>query len=246
MPPQDREDDAEPIEDGADERGASEDRADDDEADTAQVEPSPGPAQPPSAGPSGTAVLPPVPDGERPAEAPRWAARAQVPTPRVEDYGDEWDTEPPRSLLVPILVTVCVMLLLGVLTVGLWLMLSDRPAPVPTTTGPSSTTAATTSTSTPATTTATSAAPTGIRVPVVAGQEYEEAATTLAGLGLEPEREDVFSAQPAGQVIGTDPTEGTTLAAGDSIKVYVSRGPQPTSSPTASPTASPVATGTAT
>ena len=246
MPPQDPEENAEPIEDGAVEGGASDGRADADEADTAQVKPAPGLVEPPSVGPSGTSVLPSVPDDAPPAEPPRWAARAQVPRPQVEDYDDEWAAEAPRSLLMPVLLTVCVMLLLGVLTVGVWLVLSDRPAPVPTTTGPSTTAAATTSTSSPPTTTATSATPTGIRVPVVAGQEYEEAATTLAGLGLEPEREDVFSAQPAGLVIGTDPTEGATLAAGDSITVYVSRGPQPTSSATSSPTASPAATATAT
>src|SRR5262245_19741159 len=75
---------------------------------TARVEPvgpAPGPGAPPPVGPSGTSVLPPTPGG--PPEPPRWAARAQVPTPRVEQYGDEWVTEPPRSLLVPVLVTVC-------------------------------------------------------------------------------------------------------------------------------------------
>jgi hypothetical protein len=214
-----------------------------DQRDTASLEPErpeEGPAQaaaPPAVGPGGTSILPPVPGGPpAPVEQPRWAARAQVPTPRIEDYPDEWVTEPPRRVLFPVLLTVCVMLLLAVLGLGIWLALDDGPGPAPSATTGSSTTAVTTS-STPPTTTTTSATPTGITVPNLVGEEYADAAQTLAGLGLEPERSDVFDPSvPAGLVVATSPTVGTSVAAGQTITVFVSRGPEPTAAPTSTAT----------
>ena len=223
-----------------------------DQADTARVQPpvgpGPGPGAPPPAGPDATSVLPPTPGGGRPApEAPRWAARAQVPTPRVQEYGDEWVTEPPRSLFMPILVTVCVMLLLGVLGAGLWLLLSDRPGPEPSP-SPSPTTAPVTSPTTGPTTTTTSASPTPTQVlvpPTLIDQEYEVAAEELRRIGLVPVREDVVNDDfEAGRVIGTNPTAGSPVAPGAEIIVFVSTGPEPTGSPSPSPSASPTTTGT--
>lgn len=222
-----------------------------DQADTARVEPpvgpGPGPGAPPPAEPGATSVLPPTPGNGRPPEPPRWAARAQVPTSRVQEYGDEWVTEPPRSLFVPILVTVCVMLLLGVLGAGLWLLLSDQPGPAPSP-SPSPTTAPVTSPSTAPTTTTTSPSPTPTRVqvpPTLIDVEYEVAAEQLRGLGLVPVREDVVNDDfEAGRVIGTNPTAGSTVEPGSQIIVFVASGPEPSASPSPSPTASPTTTGT--
>jgi hypothetical protein len=162
-----------------------------------------------------------------------------VPTPRVEDYADEWVTEAPRRVLIPVLVTVCVMLLLGVLGVGVWLALNDQAEPTPSSTTASPTAPVTTSSTSPPTTT-TSATTTGISVPTdLVGQEYADAAQTVAGLGLEPQRQDVFHATvPAGLVIGTDPTAASIVAPGETIILFVSLGPEPTAPPTSSPTAS--------
>jgi hypothetical protein len=207
------------------------------------------PAAPPlPVGPGGTSVLPPVPGGPPPTpEQPRWAARAQVPTRRADEYADEWVTEPPRRLLVPVLLTIAVMLLLGVVATGVWLALTadGPPAPSPTTTPATGTPTATETTSpttTPPTTT-TSPSPDGIQVPDVSGQEYEAAAQTLGGLGFEPERVDIFSdTVPEGLVIGTSPPEGSTIAAGETVRVFVSLGPEPTEGPTETSTPTPTET----
>jgi PASTA domain len=217
------------------------------QAETARLEPQGG-AEPPTpreAGPGGTSVLPPTPGGpSRAPEPPRWAARAQVPTRRVEEYGEDYVTEAPRSPLVPVLVTACVMLLLGVFGVGVWLLLNNRPSPTPSQ-PPTTTTAATTTTTPPTTTTTTATATTApaLTVPPVVDQEYADAASAIAGLGLEPERVDVFSdSVPAGRVIGTDPGAGSPVVAGQTIKVFVSAGPEPTATPTPTPTPTPAAT----
>lgn len=194
---------------------------------------------PPPVGPSGTSILPPTPGGPPPEEPPRWAARAQVPTPRIEEAPDEWVTEPPRGVLVPVLITVCVMLLLGVLGFGVWLLVANQPEPTPPAT-PTSTSAPVTTTTRstpPPTTTAASPTPTTVQVPPLIDETYEDAAERLEDLGLTPKREDIFSASvPEGRVIGTNPTAGTPVALGDTITVFVSKGPEPTETPTDTPT----------
>lgn len=200
-----------------------------------------GPPRPPT-GPSGTAVLPPAPGGP-PSEPPRWAARAQVPTPRVEEYPEEWvAAEPSRGVLVPVLVTLCIMLLFGVLGVGVWLIVSNQPDPGPTspTTPATTVPTTTTTTATTPTTTTTSPTPGPIQVPPLTGETYEDAARALTELGLVPEREDVASdAVPPGHVVGTSPTAGIRVSPGDTIIVFVARETQPTATPTPTETASP-------
>jgi hypothetical protein len=202
-------------------------------------EPPAGPPRP--TGPSGTAVLPAAEAGP-PPEPPRWAARAQVPPPRIEQYADEWvPAEPSRSVLLPVLVTVCTLLLFGALGAGVWLMLSNRPQPVPaptsSTTEPASTTTTTTTTAPRTTTTTTSAAPTAIQVPPLTGQTYEEAERVLTELGLRPVREDVVSdAVPPGRVLATNPAAGVRVAPGDTVTVFVVREAEPTVTPSPTPT----------
>jgi hypothetical protein len=185
---------------------------------------------------------PPRPPDATAIEPPRWAARARVPTPKAEDdYTDQWPVEQPRTALLPVLLTIVIMLLLGVFGVGIWLLLSNRPAPIAPVPPPVSTSGTTTQVTTEATTpdTATaSASPTAspVAVPDVVGQDYADAAAALTAAGLEPNRQDQFSdTVPAGTVIAVDPPAGTSVAPGTVINVFVSMGPQPTPTATASP-----------
>jgi hypothetical protein len=160
-----------------------------------------------------------------------------VPTPRIEDYTEEWVPEPPRRSLVPVLVTIFVTLLAGVFGFGIWLALVNDSGPAPSPSAPPATTPATTTTSTtPAPTTTTpSPTPSGIEIPNLVGQLYEDAALTLAGLGFETQRVDLFNATvPEGRVIVTDPTPGSVVPTGETITIIVSKGPEPTQSPAGS------------
>jgi serine/threonine-protein kinase len=56
------------------------------------------------------------------------------------------------------------------------------------------------------------------------GQQYDPVAEALIAAGLVPEREDVESDRPAGEVLAQDPQEGTTVRAGDTVTLQVSLG----------------------
>jgi hypothetical protein len=191
----------------------------------------------PEAGPSGTAVLPPVPTPPRENAAP-WSGRAAVPPPRLEEDGEGW-VEPPRSRLFPVFVTAVVVLLIGVLAVAVGLALRDRSAPLAPEPGRTSV-AVTTHPSRPS---PTSVAPTMVVVPPLLGLDYDDAAAQLTALGLVPRREDVFHEWPVGIVTGSDPAETTQVAPGSTVTLFVSKGPEPSPSvsapsPEPSPTAS--------
>jgi hypothetical protein len=191
-------------------------------------------------------TTPPRPPDATAIEPPRWAARARVPTPNAEnDYADQWAAvEQPRTALLPVLLTIVIMLLLGVFGVGIWLLLSNQPAPVAPAPPPATTTT-TTQPTTPATATTTTSPPANpVPVPDVVGMDYADAAAALVGAGLKPDRQDQFSdTVPAGTVIAIDPPQDTPVAPGTVITVFVSAGPQPTPTATASPSVavSPVA-----
>jgi PASTA domain-containing protein len=198
----------------------------------------------------GTSIIPAV-DG--PAAQPRWSARAQVPTrtqPDEPEAGPFW--APGSGPLMPVLITLAVLVLLGLLGLGLWLLLSgNQPGPSPSPTLPAVTSAppATTAkpTTAPATTApATSAPPTStapalVTIPDLHNQPAADALAALTGLGLQPVQVDQSSTEVgAGKVIGTDPAAGGKVAPGTSVQVFVSTGPPPSPSP--SPTASPSST----
>ena len=64
-----------------------------------------------------------------------------------------------------------------------------------------------------------------VSVPVVHGLSYDGAASRIESAGLTPSRVDQSSDTiPAGQVIGTDPAEGTTVVSGSTVQVFVSTG----------------------
>lgn len=197
-------------------------------------------SQPDRVGPSSTSVMPPVEDVPG---SPRWSARASVRTPDVvEDQPDEW-AEPPRSVLVPVLVTACILLLVALFALGTWLIFAGRPSGTPTTTPtvqnatPPATTQAQTSTS---------AARTPIPIPDVRGLDYETAAARLSALGFTPVRRDEIDSEvPKGKVVGTDPPKGTPVVPGESVRinVIVSLGP-PEQTTTAPPSEGPSTTPT--
>jgi PASTA domain-containing protein len=200
---------------------------------------------PTKVGPSGTGVLPPVPPSPEPD--PRWSARAQVRPREVEEHVDEGWAEPGRSPVTPILIAVGVIIVIGLIVLAALLLLNnkDSPAPAPTPSASGQATATTAATTAAPTSAApTSVAPTEVAIPDVRGLSYEDAVAKLASVGLQAKRRDEVSGeQPAGKVVGTDPTAGNTVKTGITITVIVSKGlqtatPTVTASPTPKPTTS--------
>jgi hypothetical protein len=134
----------------------------------------------------------------------------------------EWRSR--RGALVPVLVSVCVLLLLALFVLGAWLALANRPDPAgapPVSPGPTQTSAtpSTSATSSPTPTTSTAAA---VPIPDLAGLTYDEAAAKLTELGFTPVRRDEPSSTvAAGDVIGTEPPAGTTLRPAPDIRIVV-------------------------
>ncbi|WP_168582867.1 protein kinase domain-containing protein [Gephyromycinifex aptenodytis] len=164
------------------------------------------------------------------------AATAKIPSrqePPTRGAGViEAEEEQRRSSPLP-----WILGLLVVLALAGWLLAQagvfDRtPAPAP---APSAT-----SSSTPTETPSSmeESTPTQVNVSVSAddykGRMFDEAAQALRGLGLGVRRENVDSDQPAGTVLGVDPSGD--VAPGQTITLTVSRGPaQPAPEPTSEP-----------
>jgi eukaryotic-like serine/threonine-protein kinase len=71
-----------------------------------------------------------------------------------------------------------------------------------------------------------SGGPDDVPVPDVSGQSASEAANILGRCGFETTtREQASDSVPQGQVIGTDPSSGTSLAPGATVAIIVSTGP---------------------
>jgi hypothetical protein len=199
-------------------------------------------SRPDRVGPGTTGGLPPVDDV---TGSPRWSARASVRTPDVVEEEHHDFAEPPRGLLVPLLVTVCILLLVALIGLGSWLIFASRPSGTPTATPtvqnatPPATTAGQTAT--------TMTSPPRIQIPLpdLRGLDYETAAAELTKLGFVPVRRDEIDGEvPKGKVVGTDPPVGTPVFTGTSINVIVSLGlPNPTTPP-AEPTPTPSSTAT--
>jgi eukaryotic-like serine/threonine-protein kinase len=69
-----------------------------------------------------------------------------------------------------------------------------------------------------------STGPRQVEVPSLVGGTYEEAVDALTELGLEPQRVEVFSQKPVGQVTGQDPQAGEIVDEGSQVEVRVSKG----------------------
>ena len=68
-------------------------------------------------------------------------------------------------------------------------------------------------------------------VPSLVGEQSTSAVAALTRLGLKPDLHTVPSSLPAGQVTAQDPKEGVKLTVGSSVRLNVSKGPQPVSVP---------------
>jgi PASTA domain len=175
--------------------------------------------------------------------SPRWSARAAVPASRdAEETGGPWVFDPGRGVLLPALIAVMILLLLGLLALGIWLILrSTQPNPAPTSTvsaGPTTSAPATTGPPTTPPTTAPTTAPQPVALEDYHGRPVDDVLKALTTLGLVPNRVDQPSADVgAGLVIGTDPAAGATVAPGSTVTVMVSTG-APTQPPTTPPTTS--------
>src|SRR5438045_9700537 len=70
-----------------------------------------------------------------------------------------------------------------------------------------------------------------VPVPDVTGQPYLNAKSMLEGQGFKVTREAVQSDQPTGNVVAEDPPAGTSVPAGTTIRLSVSKGPATTQAP---------------
>jgi eukaryotic-like serine/threonine-protein kinase len=68
-------------------------------------------------------------------------------------------------------------------------------------------------------------------VPNVVGQQSTAAASALTQLHLKPNVHEVNSSRPTGEVTAQDPPAGTKIPVGQSVRINVSKGPQPIAVP---------------
>lgn len=205
--------------------------------------------------PPGWPVRIPPAEGGQPQP---WSGRAEVPPASGSDYADqEWyEEEPQGRWWTPILLGLLVLLLLGMLAVGIWLIVAAErrsgpsapvtPSVVPST-PPSSTetTEPPTTTAPPATTPPettvppTSAAPSrGVPVPMppLVGLSQSQAESVLKGLDIAYRVQNFESNRPAGTVLATDPRAGALVRPGSTVTLVVA---VPRSTPTGATTRTP-------
>jgi hypothetical protein len=224
------------------------------------VAPIPGgaPGRPPR--PDATSVMPPVTDDWAASRGnAAWSGRAEVraPRPGVTEYEEtEWPAGPVREprdkWWMPILIGVIVLVLLGALGWGIYLIVQksgndETPAPAttpsaaPLTTATTATTEPTTepTTTSPPTTTPTTTEPTNeaITIPAMKGRSLAEARAALNSIGLNYRliyRAD-GDATP-GTVLDSDPPEGQEVPADTTVTLVIATAPQTTNPATPSPT----------
>jgi hypothetical protein len=188
-------------------------------------------------------------------EAPRWAARANVPppgtaprTPAPSTWDDEGaPTEDPyggRSWFTPVVVGILALMLAAGLGVGIYLIY-EATKDNPPETGPSEAVTSAAATTAPpssappspsASPSPSPSTPTGVPIPTLRGQTEQSAKDALTTLGLTVvvQRRSDPSVEP-GRVIGTDPPAGTAVADGATVTLIVASAPSP--SPSKSPPA---------
>src|SRR5919198_108527 len=70
-----------------------------------------------------------------------------------------------------------------------------------------------------------------VRVPDVRNKDSTDAAATLAGIGLDPDVHQVYSAKDVGTVVAQAPKPGTKVAKGSKVRINVSKGVAPVTVP---------------
>jgi hypothetical protein len=183
----------------------------------------------------------------RPPEQKNLGAGWDDPVANWDQAGSDWDEREPRErrrLLAPILITLVVLVLLGILAFGVWLVLHSQTVgrntgtvATPTDTGttataqPSTQPAPTLPPTLPPTTAAPPPVPASVGIPDVSGSDYAGALFILRQRGFQTRRADQSSTTvPAGAVIGTDPPAGTVLPPSSTVTIIVSSG-SPTTPP---------------
>ena len=172
-----------------------------------------------------------LPAAQEPGEPPaRWSARAGVPVRRdVPEQGWAPDQEP-RTWWAPVLIGVALLVLLGLISLGLWLALKGQPAPVPSpSVAPSS--AASSASPTPSPTASATPTVTLVPVPVLKGATVDDAQQALQAQGLNWTLVNRVSDEPAGTVVDTDPPTGTPVPAGTEITLFVATPPPSSAGP---------------
>ncbi|MEV4640835.1 PASTA domain-containing protein [Actinoplanes sp. NPDC049548] len=187
-----------------------------------------------------------------------WAGRAGVrpPRPGADSTRTDWAAvpadEPRGRWWTPIAVGIVALLLLGVLSWGIYLILQstgddeETPAPVvPASAAPARTTEPTSQpTSEPPTTAPTTTEPTSsppappkdVTIPALRGLSLEEARAALNRTGLNYRLRYVASTEaPPGTVIGSDPVEGQQVP-GDTVVNLIVAAESTATTPTASTT----------
>src|SRR5579871_24471 len=71
-----------------------------------------------------------------------------------------------------------------------------------------------------------SSGPKQVVVPSVVGEQYENAASAVKGAGFSVAKTDTANAAPSGQVVSQSPGAGSEAAAGSTVSLTVSTGPQ--------------------
>ncbi|MEV8516136.1 PASTA domain-containing protein [Dactylosporangium sp. NPDC051484] len=190
----------------------------------------------------------------------RWSARAGVPVPGdpsprrpapQEWAGGEEDPYQGRSWYSPVIVGVIAVVLVGALSVGLYLIyratasgqnapggVDPTPAttvasaPAPSSVPPESSAAP--ASEAPATSSA--ASPPGrVVIPPLRGYTLAEATVRLQVLGLNLDvQRRVDDSLPPGEVLSSRPGEGETVTAGDTVTLIVAAAPSPSPSPASS------------
>jgi len=180
---------------------------------------------------------------------PVWAGRAGVRPPRPDsgDFTDvDWavpSNEPRGKWWMPIVVGIVALVLLGVLTWGIYLIAQSAdatPDVTPSAAPPASTQATTAPPSTAATTTEPTSSPPSspgdVTIPALKGLSTDEARAALARKGLSLRLRFVTSDSPAGTVIDSDPAEGQQVPADTVITLIIAAAPSASATPTRTPT----------
>jgi hypothetical protein len=186
-----------------------------------------------------TALMPPA------GGAAPWAGRAAVRPPGTGGGAGpartEWTEEelPRGRWWMPILVGVVVLLLLGLLGAGVWLIAQnvsdDDPDPGPNRTPATVTTKPSTPSTTEPTTTEpepTREEPQEVAVPPVLGLTIEDAGDALDEAGLTYRIVFRGSDEPAGTVIDTNPPVGRQVPRDRKVTLTVAEEPEPEPTPT--------------
>jgi hypothetical protein len=182
-----------------------------------------------------------------------WSGRAEVRPPRPGSGDDftrtDWAAvpadEPRGKWWMPIVVGIVALLLLGLLTWGIYLIAqsagtTEDPTPTvtPSAVAPATTQPTTEPPSTAATTTEpTSSPPTSpsdVTIPALRGLSSDEARAALHRKGLSYRLRFVTSDSPPGTVIDSDPAEGQQVPADTVITLIIAA--EPTTSATPAPT----------